>query len=103
MSIKRALSKAIKGHLGDDDSSGTGIRSTLSPKPRTSTSRDSMSPTSPRRSILSNFLRERDYVSSSDDFSDDSSSGALSKNQQKRLARQHRRSEKSRLSERAIL
>lgn len=100
MSIKRALSKAIRGHMGDDDSSGSGIRSTLSPKPRTSTaSRDSMSPTSPRRSILGNFLRERDYVSSSDDFSDDSSSGALSKNQQKRLVRQQRRTERSRLSE----
>ncbi|KAJ5178800.1 hypothetical protein N7492_002010 [Penicillium capsulatum] len=105
MSIKRALSKAIRGHMGEDDSSGSNIRVALSPKPRTSMTNDShTSPThSPRRSILGNFFRDRDYVSSSEgDFSDDSSSGALSKNQQKRLVRQQRRSEKSRLSEEAF-
>ncbi|KAJ5115262.1 hypothetical protein NUU61_001021 [Penicillium alfredii] len=101
MSIKRALSKAIRGHMDEDDSSGSHIRSTLSPKSRTS--RD-YSPNSPHRSILGNFLRDRgDYVSSSEDVSDDSSStGALSKNQQKRLVRQQRRSERSRLSEEAF-
>ncbi|KAJ6087674.1 hypothetical protein N7467_006588 [Penicillium canescens] len=101
MSIKRALSKAIKGHMGgEDDSSGSNIRTALNPKIRTSTSRSGSPTASPRRSILGNFLRDRnDYVSSSEDFSDDSSSGALSKNQQKRLVRQHRRSERSRLSE----
>ncbi|KAJ5676126.1 Aspartate--tRNA ligase [Penicillium macrosclerotiorum] len=101
MSIKRALSKAIRGHVPEDDSSGSFIRSPLSSKPRTSTSRESHSPTaSPRRSILGNFFREKDYISSSDDFSDDSSAtGALSKNQQKRLVRQQRRNERSRLSE----
>lgn len=101
MSIKRALSKAIRGHMGDDDSSGSHIRSALSPKPRTSQSRDqSRSPTrSPRRSILGSFLRDREYISSSEDVSDDSSPGGLSKNQQKRLVRQQRRSERSRLSE----
>ncbi|KAJ6008896.1 hypothetical protein N7499_001056 [Penicillium canescens] len=101
MSIKRALSKAIKGHMGgDDDTSGSNIRTALNPKSRTSTSRSGSPTASPRRSILGNFLRDRnDYVSSSEDFSDDSSSGGLSKNQQKRLVRQHRRSERSRLSE----
>ncbi|KAJ5892186.1 Aspartate--tRNA ligase [Penicillium subrubescens] len=106
MSIKRALSKAIRGHVNDDDSSGSHIRTSLSlgpSKPRTSTSHDSHahhSPTaSPRRSILGNFFREKDYVSSSEDFSDDSSTGNLSKNQQKRLVRQQRRNERSRLSE----
>lgn len=85
---------------GEDDSSGSNIRTTLSTKIRTSTSRSGSPTASPRRSILGNFLRDRnDYVSSSEDFSDDSSSGALSKNQQKRLVRQHRRSERSRLSE----
>ncbi|KAJ5132931.1 hypothetical protein N7448_007089 [Penicillium atrosanguineum] len=98
--IKRALSKAIKGHGNDDDSSGSNIRSAFGPRTRTSMSRDSEhSPTrSPRRSILGSFF-QKDYVSSSEDVSDDSSSGALSKNQQKRLARQQRRSERSRLSE----
>jgi aspartyl-tRNA synthetase len=107
MSIKRALSKAMRGHVNDDDSSGSHIRTSLSlgpSKPRTSTSRDSHAPhsptASPRRSILGNFFREKDYVSSSEDFSDDSSStGNLSKNQQKRLVRQQRRNERSRLSE----
>ncbi|KAJ5167734.1 Aspartate--tRNA ligase [Penicillium canariense] len=104
MSIKRALSKAIRGHINDDDDSGSHIRSSLNPKPRTSTSRDGHHPhsptASPRRSILGSFFREKDYVSSSEDFSDDSSStGALSKNQQKRLIRQQRRNERSRLSE----
>ena len=101
MSIKRALSKAIKGHMGgDDDTSGSNIRTALNTKTRTSTSRSGSPTASPRRSILGNFLRDRnDYVSSSEDFSDDSSSGGLSKNQQKRLVRQHRRSERSRLSE----
>ncbi|CAL5866440.1 uncharacterized protein PFLUO_LOCUS648 [Penicillium psychrofluorescens] len=96
MSIRRALSKAFRGPGEKDDDSASGIRSTLSPRARTA-----RSPTSPRRSILSNFLRDRDYVSSSEDVSDDSSStGALSKNQQKRLVRQQRRSEqRSRLSE----
>ncbi|KAJ5634813.1 hypothetical protein N7528_002655 [Penicillium herquei] len=104
MSIKRALSKAIRGHTGDnDDSSGSGIRSTLSPsKPRSSLTREPGSPSSPRRSILGNFFRDRDYVSSSEDFSDDSSSGTLSKNQQKRLVREQRRNERSRLSEEAF-
>ncbi|KAJ5716862.1 hypothetical protein N7488_002508 [Penicillium malachiteum] len=104
MSIKRALSKAIRGHTGDnDDSSGSGIRSTLSPsKPRASLTREPGSPSSPRRSILGNFFRDRDYVSSSEDFSDDSSSGTLSKNQQKRLVREQRRNERSRLSEEAF-
>lgn len=107
MSIKRALSKAIRGHVNDDDSSGSRSSLSLGPsKPRTSTSFDSIaSPThtpspSPRRSILGNFLREKEYISSSEDFSDDSSSpGSLSKNQQKRLVRQQRRNERSRLSE----
>ena len=102
MSIKRALSKAIRGHIGNEDEpSGSNIRSALSPKPRTSTSRSGSPTASPRRSILGNFLRDKgnDYVSSSEDVSDDSSSGTLSKNQQKRLVRQHRRSERSRLSE----
>lgn len=94
--------------MGDDDSSGSHshIRSTLSPLARTSQSRDSPShsPTrSPRRSILGSFLRDRDYISSSEDVSDDSSTSGLSKNQQKRLARQQRRSEqRSRLSEEAF-
>jgi nondiscriminating aspartyl-tRNA synthetase len=102
MSIKRALSKAIRVHIGnDDDSSGSNIRSTLSPRARTSTSRSGSPTASPRRSILGNFLRDKgnDYASSSEDASDDSSTGVLSKNQQKRLVRQHRRSERSRLSE----
>ena len=103
MSIKRALSKAIRGQVGDDDSA-TSLRTALSPRSRTSNSHESISPThSPRRSILGNFFRDRDgSVSSSEDFSDDSSSGAMSKNQQKRLVRQQRRSEKSRLSEEAF-
>ncbi|KAF3386378.1 Aspartate--tRNA ligase, cytoplasmic [Penicillium rolfsii] len=105
MSIKRALSKAIRGHVNDDDSSGSNIRTSLSlgpSKPRMSSdSHTHHSPTaSPRRSILGNFFRDKDIVSSSDDLSDDSSAaGSLSKNQQKRLVRQQRRNERSRLSE----
>ncbi|KAJ5143742.1 Nucleic acid-binding OB-fold [Penicillium bovifimosum] len=101
MSIKRALSKAIKGHMGgEDDVSGNNVRSTLVPRARTSQSRSGSPTASPRRSILGTFFRDKnDYVSSSDDVSDDSSTGTLSKNQQKRLVRQHRRSERSRLSE----
>ncbi|KAJ5474435.1 hypothetical protein N7475_004001 [Penicillium sp. IBT 31633x] len=101
MSIKRALSKAIRGHTaGEDDSSGSNIRVALTPRVRTSMSRSNSPTGSPRRSILGNFLRDKnDYISSSDDVSDDSSTAALSKNQQKRLVRQHRRSERSRLSE----
>ncbi|KAJ5787479.1 hypothetical protein N7457_002469 [Penicillium paradoxum] len=102
MSIKRALSKAIRGHMGggEDDSSGSNVRPAISPKVRHSHSRSGSPTASPRRSILGNFLREKnDYISSSDDVSDDASTGVLSKNQQKRLVRQHRRSERSRLSE----
>jgi nondiscriminating aspartyl-tRNA synthetase len=104
MSIKRALSKAIRGHVGEDDSSGSNVKSAIPSRTRTSMSRDSEhSPNrSPRRSILGSFFPGKDYVSSSEDISDDSSSGALSKNQQKRLARQQRRSERSRLSEEAF-
>ncbi|KAF9886646.1 hypothetical protein FE257_011286 [Aspergillus nanangensis] len=89
MSIKRALQKIVpKSDL--DEASPTPSRH----------SNNSSSSFSPRRGILAGFLREqRDYVSSSEDFSDDSSTGALSKNQQKRLARQQRRHERSRLSE----
>ncbi|KAL1988041.1 hypothetical protein VTN96DRAFT_1072 [Rasamsonia emersonii] len=79
-SIRRALSK-IRPRGGDGNSSQA----------------NPPSPASPRRSLAS-FLRERDYISSSDDMSDDSS-GAMSKNQQKRLARQQRRQTRSRLSE----
>lgn len=86
MSIKRALSKIVPNKSSPDDESSHS----------TPASPASMSP---RRSILSNFLRDRDYASSSDDGSDDSSSpGSISKNQQKRLARKQRK-EKSRLSE----
>ncbi|KAJ5916178.1 hypothetical protein N7504_000193 [Penicillium tannophilum] len=106
MSIKRALSKAIRGRIGEHDeetASSQSRSSTLTHKPRLSLSRDEHSPAaSPRRSILGNFFRDRDYVSSSEDFSDDSSSGALSKNQQKRLVREQRRTERSRLSEEAF-
>lgn len=83
MSIKRALSK---------------IRKTKDDEPGTPS--DSSQNFRSHRRMLSNFLRERGYISSSDDFSDDSSStGTLSKNQQKRLARQQRRQARSRLSE----
>ncbi|RAL12089.1 aspartyl-tRNA synthetase, cytoplasmic [Aspergillus homomorphus CBS 101889] len=82
MSIKRALSKIKTKSTPGDDGHST---------PSTSLS--------PRRSIFSNILRDRDYVSSSDDVSDDSSpTGSMSKNQQKRLARKQRK-ESSRLSE----
>lgn len=77
--IRRALSKMRNRGDGDSDSNHT-----------------PSSPSSPRRSLV-NFLRERDYISSSDDMSDDSSE-PMSKNQQKRLARQQRKA-KSRLSE----
>lgn len=46
---------------------------------------------------LSGLLRDRDYISSEEDVSDDSS-GGISKNAQKRLIRQQRKLEKSRLS-----
>ncbi|KAJ9227413.1 hypothetical protein DTO271D3_1423 [Paecilomyces variotii] len=82
MSIKRALSKLTPSNKHDDSSSGGSPRSPIS---------------SPRRSIVG-FLRDKDYISSSDDVSDDSSSG-VSKNQQKRLVRQQRRQARSRLSE----
>ncbi|EAW08449.1 aspartyl-tRNA synthetase, cytoplasmic [Aspergillus clavatus NRRL 1] len=91
MSIKRALSKIKPKSDEDSTSSGGGG----------STNRISISSiASPRRSIFSGFLRDRDDVSSSDDISDDSSNaGSMSKNQQKRLAREQRRRERSRLSE----
>ncbi|KAF7585907.1 hypothetical protein BBP40_009870 [Aspergillus hancockii] len=92
MSIKRALSKIVpnKSTAESNDASS----------PASSRHSGSMSP---RRSILTGFLRDRGgYASSSDDISDDSSSpttGSMSKNQQKRLARQQRRQARSRLSE----
>ena len=85
MSIKRALSK-IRPKVGEDDQSGS----------HTSTSHSR----SPHRRILSTFLRERGYISSSDDVSDDEDNlTGLSKNQQKRLARERKRHNRSRLSE----
>lgn len=100
MSFRRAISKAIKGSTDDESGSGSNIRTTLSPKGHVR-SRSADSRSSSRRGILGSFLRDRDYISSSDDVSDDSSStGTLSKNQQKRLVRQQRRDEqRSRLSE----
>ncbi|KAL4929262.1 aspartyl-tRNA synthetase, cytoplasmic [Aspergillus undulatus] len=90
MSIKRALSKLKPNRDEAAPSSPTQSKAS----PRTS---------SPRRNILSTFLRDKDYASSSDDVSDDSSalgSGAVSKNQQKRMARRKRKSEqRSRISE----
>ncbi|KAH8700725.1 aspartyl-tRNA synthetase, cytoplasmic [Talaromyces proteolyticus] len=84
--IRRALSKIRhKGEGGDTDSSNNHVSGTTSP-------------ISPRRSLV-NFLRDRDDISSSDDQSDTDSSAPLSKNQQKRIARQQRRGAKSRLSE----
>lgn len=54
---------------------------------------------SPRRSVLG-FLRDRGDLSSTDSVSDDSTAaGPVSRNQQKRLARQQRRQAKARLSE----
>jgi nondiscriminating aspartyl-tRNA synthetase len=87
--IRRALSKIR--HKGDNGSESESTSANHSPSNGAST------PASPRRSLV-NFLRERDYISSSDDMSDDSSA-PLSKNQQKRIARQQRRQVKSRLSE----
>ncbi|KUL87586.1 hypothetical protein ZTR_04551 [Talaromyces verruculosus] len=85
--IRRALSKMRGKHEGvtsDDSSGGTAGSGTHS---------------SPRRSLsLVGFLRDRPEIDSSDDMSDDSS-GPMSKNQQKRLARQQARQAKSRLSE----
>ena len=88
MSIKRALSK-IRPKVGEDDQSGA------------SHTDGSHASHSPHRRILSSFLRDRGYISSSDDVSDDSSSTAgLSKNQKRRMAReQKRQSSRSRLSE----
>lgn len=83
MSIKRALGKIKPG--SSDENSPNSSKTSLTP--------------SPRRGILANFLRERDYISSSEDLSEDSSTGAMSKNQHKRLVRQQRRQERSRLSE----
>ncbi|KAL4884378.1 hypothetical protein BJY04DRAFT_7512 [Aspergillus karnatakaensis] len=92
MSIKRALSK-IKPKL--DEASLPSL-----PHSKGSTSSGTASP---RRNILSGFLRDKGYASSSDDVSDDSlptGAGAMSKNQQKRLARRQRKSEqRSRMSE----
>lgn len=86
MSIKRALSK-IKPRASIDENS-----------PRPSTER--VASPSPRRSFLGGLLRDRDYVSSSEDVSDDSgSTGVMSKNQQKRLMRRQRRQERTRQSE----
>lgn len=82
--IRRAFSKISGKHDGaveDSESTGSGGASSHSP----------------RRSLVG-FLRDREDFSSSDDLSDDSSSG-MSKNQQKRLARQQARQAKSRLSE----
>ncbi|KAL4983519.1 hypothetical protein BDW68DRAFT_33561 [Aspergillus falconensis] len=89
MSIKRALSK-IKPKLEEN-----------LPSPSSSRQGSSTRTSSPRRNILSNFLRDRDSASSSDDVSDDASgAGSVSKNQQKRLARRQRKSEhRSRMSE----
>jgi aspartyl-tRNA synthetase len=94
MSIKRALSK-IKPKLEDASlPSLPGSKGSGSSNSRTA---------SPRRNILSSFLRDRDYASSSEEVSDDSlptAAGAMSKNQQKRLARRQRKSEqRSRMSE----
>jgi nondiscriminating aspartyl-tRNA synthetase len=90
--IRRALSKIRPNKNGDGDSgSGSGSGHGHGH------SRSLSLPMSPRRSLV-NFLRDRDYISSSDDVSDDSSE-SMSKNQQKRLARQQRRQAKSRLSE----
>ncbi|CBF89742.1 hypothetical protein AN0314.2 [Aspergillus nidulans FGSC A4] len=89
MSIKRALSK-IKPKLEEN-----------LPSPSSSRQGSSSRTSSPRRNILSSFLRDRDSASSSDDISDDASgAGSVSKNQQKRLARRQRKSEqRSRMSE----
>ncbi|PLB41514.1 aspartyl-tRNA synthetase, cytoplasmic [Aspergillus candidus] len=94
MSIKRALTK-LTPKLGETEDVSS--QSSTSPHRR----KTSTVTTSPRRSILSSFLSNREYASSSEDMSDDSSiTGVLSKNQQKRLARQQRRSgQRSRLSE----
>ncbi|OJJ47943.1 hypothetical protein ASPZODRAFT_1813392 [Penicilliopsis zonata CBS 506.65] len=87
MSIKRAISK-IRHTKTDDEDGG-------SPASPASTS----SPI--RRRVLSNFLRDRDSVSSSEELSDDSStSGSLSKNQQNE--EHHRSSSESRQKEEAI-
>ncbi|KAJ5887562.1 Aspartate--tRNA ligase [Penicillium taxi] len=111
MSIKRALSKAIRGSKSTPNTSDEELGSShgshglpilklgLGKTPTSHSRNGSRDSHSPRRGILGNFLRDKEYISSSDDFSDDSSAGGLSKNQQKRLIRQQRRSQKSRLSE----
>ncbi|KAL4863554.1 hypothetical protein BDV12DRAFT_206395 [Aspergillus spectabilis] len=92
MSIKRALSKIIP--VLDDAS--------LPSHPHSKGSSPSGT-ASPRRNILSSFLRDWEYALSSDDVSDDSlpvGGSTMSKNQQKRLVQRQRKSEQhSRASE----
>jgi ergosteryl-3beta-O-L-aspartate synthase len=93
MSVKRALSKAI--HVN-----GEGQRSS-SPGGSGSGSRSPEYPNSPvsgyRRSIAT-YLFEKDYVSSSDNESDNYDSDGMSKNAAKRQARKAKRESKSRMS-----
>lgn len=94
-STRRALSRI--GRKGDNGSGTESHGPSTNHSRKSSSNNGASSPVSLRRSLV-NFLRERDYTSSSDKLSDESSA-PLSKNQQKRIARQQRRQVKSRLSE----
>lgn len=94
MSVIRKLSKAIHQLPNGDRKS----RADASPveSPRLIPSRP-FSSFSPKKSIAA-VLQEKEYVSSSDDFSDLDYDGGKSKNAQKRQARKQQRESRSRLS-----
>jgi ergosteryl-3beta-O-L-aspartate synthase len=94
MSVIRKLSKAIH-HLPNGDRKPSPDQSPAeSPKLNPSMPFRSFSP---RRSLASVF-QEKEYVSSSEDFSDLDYDGGTSKNAQKRRARKQQRESQSRLS-----
>jgi ergosteryl-3beta-O-L-aspartate synthase len=94
MSVMRKLSKAIHVLPNGDRKSSADSSPVGSPRLSPSNTWGSFSP---RRSLAAVF-HEKEYVSSSDDFSDLEIDGALSKNAQKRQARRSQRESRSRLS-----
>jgi ergosteryl-3beta-O-L-aspartate synthase len=89
MSVIRKLSKAIHDFPIGERGSSADTSPVASPR---------ISCSSPHRRSIATVFHEKEYVSSSDDFSSSDYEGGLSKNAQKRQTRKLQRESRSRLS-----
>jgi ergosteryl-3beta-O-L-aspartate synthase len=92
MSVVQKLSKALHYHQNGGESKANAV-----PSPIKSHELSPGSPGSPKLRTMAAIFQEKEYVSSSEDYSDLDNPGSPSKNAQKRQARRQHRESRSKL------